>query len=69
MSEPSNRDSLPPMDVMIAAVRKHECSTRGHSWDVIEGLGYPVRVVCSNCGEDSGLIRPSAQNAHSPSHD
>lgn len=43
---------------MIQAVREHECSLLGHRWYIIEEVGntLPVRVYCSNCGVDSGLV-------------
>lgn len=34
----------------ILKVRRHECSNRGHSWDVIQSYSGPIALRCSNCG-------------------
>lgn len=43
----------------IQRVRKHECSMRGHSFDVITTTGSldPKQIICSNCG-DSWQVQP-----------
>ena len=37
-------------DAMRLAVKAEQCSLRGHSFDtVVEGLGNPVLVICTQC--------------------
>lgn len=47
-----------PTDDEIARVRRFECASNGHSWDILASVGDgPFAVVCGHCGEDSGLRR------------
>ena len=56
----SDNDRNPTPD-QVARVRRFECATNGHSWDILSTLGDgPVAVICGHCGEDSGLRRPEA---------
>lgn len=50
-----------PTEDEVARVRRFECASNGHSWDILSTVGEgPVAVICGHCGEDSGLRPPEA---------
>lgn len=47
------RYMLPDAARVLAA---EECSSYGHSWDVIEVTGRgPTEIICTNCGETHAI--------------
>lgn len=43
----------------IMRVRRHECSLRGHDWEIVEQSAVgPVAVVCGNCDTPSFACTP-----------